>query len=58
MGVGTSRRLGKTRLYASAEWHAPVDRFSVIAVPDDPRSRAASAETDEKRNSGRANGLD
>jgi hypothetical protein len=36
VGVGTSRRLGKTRLYASAEWYAAVERFSVIAVPDEP----------------------
>ena len=36
VGMGASRRIGNTRLYASAEWYAAVDRFSVIAVPDDP----------------------
>jgi hypothetical protein len=36
VGLGASRRLGNTRLYASAEWYAAVDRFQVIAVPDDP----------------------
>jgi hypothetical protein len=36
VGMGASRRIGSTRLYASAEWYAAVDRFSVIAVPDDP----------------------
>jgi hypothetical protein len=33
-GAGVSRRVGKTRLYASAEWYGPVDRFKVIAVPE------------------------
>ena len=36
MGVGASKRVGRTRLYASAEWYAAVDRFQVIAIPDDP----------------------
>jgi hypothetical protein len=35
VGVGTSRRLGRTRLYASAEWYAAIDRFPVIEIPDD-----------------------
>ena len=33
VGVGASKRIGHTRLYASAEWFAPVDRFTVIALP-------------------------
>ena len=33
VGAGASRMFGHTRLYASAEWYAPVDRFTVIAVP-------------------------
>lgn len=33
VGAGASRRMGQTRLYASAEWYGPVDRFTVIAVP-------------------------
>jgi hypothetical protein len=35
IGAGASRRLGATRLYASAEWYAPVGRFTVIALPND-----------------------
>lgn len=33
VGAGASRRLGRSRLYASAEWYAPVARFEVLAVP-------------------------
>jgi hypothetical protein len=33
VGAGVSRRVGGTRLYASAEWYAPVDRFQVILLP-------------------------
>ena len=36
VGMGASRRVGKTRFYASAEWYAAVDRFQVIEIPDDP----------------------
>lgn len=32
-GFGASRRVGHTRLYASAEWYGRVDRFTVLAVP-------------------------
>jgi len=35
VGAGASGRFGSTRLYASAEWFAPVGRFTVISVPDD-----------------------
>lgn len=34
VGAGVSRRLGRTRLHASVEWYAPVDRFTVIALPE------------------------
>jgi hypothetical protein len=34
VGGGASRRMGRTRLYARAEWYGPVDRFTVIAVPE------------------------
>jgi hypothetical protein len=34
VGAGVSRRVGRTRLYASAEWFAPVDRFTVVALPE------------------------
>ena len=34
VGAGASRSLGHTRLYVSTEWFAPVDRFTVIALPD------------------------
>jgi hypothetical protein len=34
VGAGASRRVGQTRLYASAEWYGPVDRFTVIALPE------------------------
>jgi hypothetical protein len=34
VGGGISKRVGHTRLYASAEWYAPVDRFTVIALPE------------------------
>jgi hypothetical protein len=34
VGAGVSRRAGKTRFYASAEWYGSVDRFTVIAVPE------------------------
>ncbi len=34
VGVGASRLLGQTRLYASVEWYGPVDRFTVIALPE------------------------
>jgi hypothetical protein len=34
VGAGVSRRVGQTRLYASAEWFGAVDRFTVIAVPE------------------------
>jgi hypothetical protein len=34
IGAGVSRRVGSTRLYASAEWYAPVDRFDVIQLPE------------------------
>jgi hypothetical protein len=37
VGAGVSKRVGKTRLYASAEWYGPVDRFTVIAVPEGTR---------------------
>jgi hypothetical protein len=35
LGAGVSRRAGGTRLYASAEWYAPVGRFTVLEVPAD-----------------------
>jgi hypothetical protein len=35
VGVGASRLYGRTRVYASAEWFAPVERFSVIELPGD-----------------------
>ena len=34
VGAGASRSFGRTRLYVSTEWFAPVDRFTVIALPD------------------------
>jgi hypothetical protein len=34
LGMGASKRVGRTRLYGSAEWYAAVDRFQVIAIPD------------------------
>lgn len=34
VGAGASRRFGLTQVYASAEWFAPVDRFTVIALPE------------------------
>jgi hypothetical protein len=33
VGAGASRAFGATRFYASAEWYAPVARFTVIDVP-------------------------
>jgi hypothetical protein len=33
VGAGASRAFGATRVFASAEWFAPVDRFTVIALP-------------------------
>jgi hypothetical protein len=33
VGAGASRLRGRTRFYASAEWFAPVERFTVIALP-------------------------
>lgn len=39
-GVGASRLLGRTRLYASAEWFAPVDRFTVIELPEETAAAA------------------
>jgi hypothetical protein len=40
VGAGVSSRLGGTRLYASAEWYGPVDRFTVIALPEGaPRAK-------------------
>ena len=34
LGGGLSRRGKRTRLYASAEWYAPVARFDVIELPE------------------------
>jgi hypothetical protein len=34
VGAGASRSYGDTRLYASAEWFAPVGRFDVIQLPE------------------------
>ncbi len=34
LGGGVSRRAGGTRLYASAEWYAPVERFTVLEAPE------------------------
>ena len=34
IGAGLSRRGTRTRLYASAEWYAPVERFDVILLPE------------------------
>jgi hypothetical protein len=34
VGAGASRAFGPTRVYASAEWFAPVDRFTVIELPE------------------------
>lgn len=34
VGAGASRRWRNTRLYLSAEWFAPVGRFTVVAPPD------------------------
>jgi hypothetical protein len=34
VGFGASRRVGKTRLYLSAEWYGAVDSFTVLALPD------------------------
>jgi hypothetical protein len=47
VGAGVSKRLGHTRLYASAEWYGPVDRFTVVAPPEDAPD--ASALTQELR---------
>jgi hypothetical protein len=33
LGAGVSRRAGGTRLYASAEWYAPVERFTALELP-------------------------
>jgi hypothetical protein len=30
VGFGASRQIGRTRVYASAEWYAPVERFTVL----------------------------
>jgi hypothetical protein len=35
VGAGVSKRVGSTRLYASAEWYGAVDRYTVIAVPEE-----------------------
>ncbi len=35
VGAGASRSIGATRVYASAEWYAPVGRFAVINLPAD-----------------------
>jgi hypothetical protein len=35
VGVGASRTIGATRLHGSAEWYAPVERFTVIETPGD-----------------------
>ena len=45
VGAGASRSLGATRIYASAEWYAPIDRFTVIEVP--PGSLAEGRLTQE-----------
>ena len=42
VGAGASRAFGPTRVYASAEWFAPVDRFTVIELPEEQRQRGAS----------------
>ena len=34
LGAGIARRGARTRLYASAEWYAPVGRFEVIQLPE------------------------
>ena len=34
LGAGIARRGARTRLYASAEWYAPVGRFDVILLPE------------------------
>jgi hypothetical protein len=34
VGLGASRKLRSTRLYASAEWYAAVDRFAVLVLPE------------------------
>ena len=34
LGAGIARRGARTRLYASAEWYAPVGRFDVIQLPE------------------------
>jgi len=47
VGVGASRAFGRTRFYASAEWYAAVDRFTVIALPE--ATPAASRLTQELR---------
>jgi len=47
VGAGVSKRAGRTRLYASAEWYGPVDRFTVITLPED--APGASGLTQELR---------
>jgi hypothetical protein len=42
-----SRRAGRTRFYASAEWYAPVARFQVITLPEG--APGASSLTQELR---------
>ena len=34
IGAGASKSVGPARLYVSAEWFAPVSRFTVIALPE------------------------
>jgi hypothetical protein len=38
VGAGASWRRKNTRFYASAEWFAPVDRFAVLTLPDNPQA--------------------
>jgi hypothetical protein len=53
VGAGASKRVGRTRLYASAEWYAPVDRFKVIALPEGfPGASAFTQELDSVLNGG------
>lgn len=53
VGAGASRTLGATKLYASAEWYAPVDPYSVIALPGDlPPSAQLSQELGSVLNAG------
>jgi hypothetical protein len=53
VGAGASRLYGATKVYASAEWYAPVGRFTVIEVsPDSPEAGRVTQELGSVLNAG------